>query len=150
MTFPPENSYERFLRAAHKTVCVFDRKADRLLAENLGGTFSQFLVLMAIAHSPGLSQQKIAIFLDLTPAAVSRQIDTLVKAELIQREQDPHSRRSHIVSLTAGGETRFRAMKSALIEAFEKESPVDARELDAASETMERLVATMHPQGVNI
>ncbi len=145
MTFPPENSYERFLRAAHKAVYVFDRKADRLLAETQGGTFSQFLVLMAIVQCPGLSQQNIASFLDLTPAAVSSQIDTLVKAELIERKQDPHSRRSHVVSLTTAGETRFRAMKSALIEAFKKESLVGTEELDAASDTMERLVATMHP-----
>jgi MarR family transcriptional regulator for hemolysin len=145
MTFPPENSYERFLRAAHKAVYVFDRKADRLLADAMGGTFSQFLVLMAIVQCPGLSQQKIAEFLDLTPAAVSRQIDTMVKADIIVREEDPNSRRSHVVSLTAAGETRFRAMKAKLIDAFREASPVAAAELDAASETLERVVAAMHP-----
>lgn len=145
MTFPPENSYERFLRAAHKAVYVFDRKADRLLAEAMGGTFSQFLVLMAIAQCSGPSQQKIAEFLDLTPAAVSRQIDTMVKAGIIVREQDPQSRRSHVVSLTPEGETQLRAMKTELINSFREASPVTTDELDAASETLEKLVTAMHP-----
>lgn len=145
MTFPPENSYERFLRAVHKSVYAIDRNADRLLTEKEGGTFSQFLILMAIAQCSGLSQQKIAEFLDLTPAAVSRQIDSLVKAELIVREQDPQSRRSHVVSLTPAGEKRFRAMKSTLLDSFKESSQVPTDELDAASEILEKVVAAMHP-----
>lgn len=145
MTSVAEDPYERFLRAMHKGVFLIDRRADRLLADSMGGTFSQFLILMAIAQCPGLSQQKIAEFLDLTPAAVSRQIDTLGKAKLIKSEDDPQSRRSHIVSLTSAGEKRFKMMKSTLIESFRNGSPVAVEELDAASETMERVVAAMHP-----
>jgi len=141
----PENSYERFLRAVHKSVYAIDRNADRLLTEKEGGTFSQFLILMAIAQCSGLSQQRIAEFLDLTPAAVSRQIDSLVKAGLIVREQDPQSRRSHVVSLTPTGEKRFRAMKSTLLDSFKESSKVPADELDAASEILEKVVAAMHP-----
>lgn len=144
MTFPPENSYERFLRAIHKSVCVIDRSADRLLSDAQEGTFSQFLILMAIAQRSGLSQQKIAEFLDLTPAAVSRQIDGLVKAELIVREQDPQSRRSHVVSLSPAGEERFRAMKSRLLHSFKESAAVPADELDAASEVLEKVVTAMH------
>lgn len=145
MTFPPENSYERFLRAVHKSVYVIDRNADRLLTDAHGGTFSQFLILMAIAQCTGLSQQKIAEFLDLTPAAVSRQVDSLVKAGLIVRAEDPQSRRSHVVSLTPAGEKRLRIMKSTLIDSFKESSPVPADELDAVSEVLENVVAAMHP-----
>jgi len=145
MTFPPENPYERFLRAIHKSVYVIDRNADRLLTEKEGGTFSQFLILMAIAQCSGLSQQKIADFLDLTPAAISRQIDSLVKAELIVRKQDPQSRRSHVVSLTPAGKSRFLAMKSTLLDSFKEMAPASADELDAASEIIERIVVAMHP-----
>jgi MarR family transcriptional regulator for hemolysin len=145
MSSPSEDPYERFLRAMHKGVFLIDRKADRLLADSLGGTFSQFLVLTAIAQCPGLSQQKIAEFLDLTPAAISRQIDTLVKAELIKSEEDPQSRRSHIISLMPAGEKRVNEMKTVLMEAFRKASPVAVEDLDAATETLERVVAAMHP-----
>ncbi len=140
-----EHSYERFLKAVHQTVFLFDREADRVLAETLGGTFSQFMVLMAIAQCQGLSQQKIAAFLQLTPAAVSRQVDGLVEAKLIARKQDPHSRRSYVVSLTEAGEKRFGAMKTVLIEAFKRSAPADIKQLDAASATMESLVETMLP-----
>lgn len=140
-----ENSYERFLKAVHQTVFLFDREADRVLGEAMGGTFSQFMVLMAIAQCQGLSQQKIAAFLQLTPAAVSRQVDGLVAAKLIARKQDPHSRRSHVVSLTKAGEQRFVAMKVVLIEAFKRKAPADRARLDAASATMEELVEGMLP-----
>ncbi len=145
MTFPPENPYERFLRAIHKSVYVIDRNADRLLTEKEGGTFSQFLILMAIAQCSGLSQQKIADFLDLTPAAISRQIDSLVKADLIVRKQDPQSRRSHVVSLTPAGKSRFLSMKSTLLDSFKETASASADELDAASEIIERIVVAMHP-----
>lgn len=145
MTLPPENSYERFLRAVHKSVCVIDRTADRILTETSGGTFSQFLVLMAITHSSGLSQQKIAEFLDLTPAAVSRQIDALVEAGFVVREQDPQSRRSHVVSLSPVGNERMHAMKKILLDSFQEHMPIPKAELDAATDTLEKVVAAMHP-----
>jgi MarR family transcriptional regulator for hemolysin len=133
------------LRAVHKCVYAIDRSADRLLTEKEGGTFSQFLILMAIAQCSGLSQQKIAEFLDLTPAAVSRQVDALVKADLIVRAEDPLNRRSHVVSLTPAGEKRFTAMKAALLDSFKESSKVPADELDAASEILEKVVTAMHP-----
>jgi MarR family transcriptional regulator for hemolysin len=145
MTGPAENPYERFLRAVHKSVCVIDRTADRILTEASGGTFSQFLVLMAIAHSSGASQQKIAEFLDLTPAAVSRQIDAHVEAGYVVREQDPQSRRSHIVNLTASGHERLHAMKTTILDSFQAHTKVPVTELDAATDTLERIVAAMHP-----
>ncbi len=146
MLITAENSYERFLRALHKAVYVIDRGADRLLTESMGGTFSQFLVLMATAQCPGLSQQKISAFLDLTPAAVSRQVDSLVEEGLLERKQDPSSRRSHVVNLTAKGEKRFLAMKNLLIQSFSETVAIDAKELDVASTTIENVVARMHPQ----
>lgn len=145
MTPTSENSYERFLRAVHKSVYVFDRHADRLLADTHGGTFSQFLILMAIAQCSGLSQQKIAQFLDLTPAAISRQVGNLVNSKLIVREQDPLSRRTHTVTLTPAGEARLRTMKTTLLDSFKESSRVPREALDTASEVLENVVAAIHP-----
>jgi DNA-binding MarR family transcriptional regulator len=144
MTYSLENSYERFLRALHKSVYAFDRNADRLLGDVDGGTFSQFLILMAIAQCSGLSQQKIAEFLDLTPAAVSRQVESLVKAKLILRAEDPQSRRTHVVSLTPSGEKRLRTMKTTLLDSFKASSPVATDTLDDVSEVLEKFV-TAYP-----
>lgn len=137
--------YERFMRNLHKTVFMLDRFADRLLAEAMGGTFSQFMVLMGIAQCPGLSQQKIAQFLNLTPAAVSRQVDTLSEEGLISRKQDPESRRSHIVDLTPAGEARLDLMKKTLMLSFGDQVQVEDEELMQASGTMEKILETMAP-----
>lgn len=142
---PREILFERFMRNLHKTVFMFDRFADRLLAESMGGTFSQFMVLIGIAQCPGLSQQKIALFLNLTPAAVSRQIDTLAEEGLISRAQDPESRRSHVVHLTPKGSTRLEIMKSTLMRSFGEKVSVHDEELEHASDTMEKILETMTP-----
>ncbi|MFZ2556097.1 MAG: MarR family transcriptional regulator [Minisyncoccia bacterium] len=137
--------YERFMRNLHKTVFMLDRFADRLLAEKMGGTFSQFMVLMGIAQCPGLSQQRIAEFLNLTPAAVSRQIDTLSEEGLIKREQDPDSRRSHVVNLTPAGTSRLELMKTTLLQSFGEKVQMPLAELERASKTMEDILQTMTP-----
>lgn len=140
-----EIPFERFMRNLHKTVFMFDRFADRLLTESMGGTFSQFMVLIGIAQCPGLSQQKIAQFLNLTPAAVSRQIDTLAEEGLISREQDPESRRSHVVRLTPKGSTRLELMKNTLMRSFGEKVSVREEELERASDTLEKILETMTP-----
>jgi MarR family transcriptional regulator for hemolysin len=142
-----DNAHERFLQMLHKTVYVFDRYADRLLADNRKGTFSQLLILTAIARCKAASQQKLAEFLNLTPAAVSRQIDALVTAGFIIREDDPHNRRTHVIRLTPAGEKKYTAMKTALLNTFkEKIDAVDQLELERASKTLECVLAALDPE----
>lgn len=134
---------ERFLTAVHKTVFLIDRAADRQLKDKLGGTFSQFLVLMSIGKCPGLSQQKIASFLDLTPAAVSRQIDALYAAKLIERATDPQSRRSHIVNLTPLGARRLSDMKEVLMSSFVAKTKLSSSDMDSVVDVLEKVISTM-------
>lgn len=143
---PHETPYERFLKALHKTVFSLDRYADRLLSENSHGTFSQFLVMTAIAKCPKVSQQKIAEFLNLTPAAVSRQIDVLVSAGFIARKEDPQSRRAHVIELTASGEKHYLELKSSLMDAFkDRLHLVKPSELESASATLEKVLFAIDP-----
>ncbi|MFZ2719967.1 MAG: MarR family transcriptional regulator, partial [Minisyncoccia bacterium] len=90
-------------------------------------------------------QQRIAEFLNLTPAAVSRQIDTLSEEGLIKREQDPDSRRSHVVNLTPAGTSRLELMKTTLLQSFGEKVQMPLAELERASKTMEDILQTMTP-----
>lgn len=134
---------ERLLTALHKAVYLVDRSAERILKDHNGGTFTQFLVLMSIGKCPGLSQQKIADFLDLTPAAVSRQIDALVAQGHIDRAVDTKNRRSHIVTLTKSGETRLESMKDALLSSFSTQTQLTTEEIDSAVVVLEKMMKSM-------
>lgn len=98
----------------HKFVFHFDRDADASLASsNL--SFAQCLALMAIQCCPDKSQTSIVDFLALTPAAVSRIVDSLVERHLIVREEDPQNRRAHRIHLTESGENTLVASKETLM-----------------------------------
>lgn len=99
----PSSAEDKIIRFAHRLVFGLDRAADAILARH-GASFRQFLVLTIIGHcSRDLSQRAVADFLALTPAAVSRTIDSLVEDGLAERGEDRTSRRAHRIRLTAAG-----------------------------------------------
>lgn len=143
-------AYERFLQSAHKMVYAVDRGADRLLKERFNASFSQFMVLMAIDCCTKPSQQDIAQFMDLTPAAVSRQIDALVKSGSISRKPDPENRRSHMIALTPKGKSRMIEMKQVLLSSFASSVDIPDSELTQASELLEKVASIIHPESPRI
>lgn len=144
MANPSDHALELFLKNLHKLVFIIDRHADQMLLKSKQATFSQFLLLSAIAQCPGFSQQKIATFLNVTPAAVSRQIDSLVAAGCVVRAEDPKSRRAHTVSLTAKGKKRRETMRSLLTRAFaERMKVVSETELHSANGILQKTLAAL-------
>ena len=147
----PETPIELFLKNIHKVVFAVDRSADHLLAKSLDTTFSQFLLLTAISRCPGLSQQKIATFLNLTPAAISRQIDNLVNAGYIVREEDPESRRAHVVNLTEKGKERHEAMKTVLLRSFKSRiDGIAEKDIEMVNHVLHTILMTFdHERGTS-
>jgi len=95
----------------HKVVFLMDKLADKVLAEKLAVSFSQFKVLMAIDHKT-VCQKEIADYWDTTEAAVSRQIEILVNEKLISRKEDSENRRKNILMITKrGGEILEKGYK---------------------------------------
>jgi len=95
-----------------------DKIADRVLQINSDITLSQFLILTAVKHKAGISQERIAKFLELTQAAVSRQIEVLRKKKLILREENPQNRREHILSITKNGESKLKKSSKIIMSKF--------------------------------
>ena len=97
----------------HKLNFILQRISDQALQAELGVSFSQFLTLTALKHRPGTSQAAVANFLGVTPAAVSRQIELLLRQKLISKHPDSRNRRQSVLGLSAEGrETINRAIRA--------------------------------------
>ncbi len=93
------------LGAMYRIVSLFAKLADQLLNRRLGLSFAQFRLLMTLecpSRNPK-TQKAIARALDITEAAVSRHIRTLVASGFILADRNKHSRRTNDIILTAAG-----------------------------------------------
>ncbi len=91
----------------HQVVFLLDKLADKTLQQKLNLTHSQFLILMALNYNPDVSQAKIAQYLELTEAAVSRQIEILIEKKMIAGQENKNNRRENILSLTKSGQDKL-------------------------------------------
>ena len=109
---------------AHALRKAFDRKA-----VGLGVTRAQWKVLFRLERQPGLRQIEIADMLDIEPITLSRIIDRLEEAELVERVADPADRRAWRLHVTARAEpliAKLRAIAGEMIaEAFAGIDPQD-------------------------
>ena len=102
----------------HKAVFVMDKVADFSLQNKLDLTLSQFFILMAVDRNPNVTQIEIAKFLELTQAAVSRQIEVLRNKKLISITQNERNRRENILHPTPLGQKLFKQASKILDETF--------------------------------
>lgn len=82
-----------------------------------GITPGQWNLLNQLDNLGKLSQRALAERTRKEQATITRYLDKLEKREFIQREQDPHDRRAHVISLTAKAKTLLRETESAANEA---------------------------------
>lgn len=87
----------------HHVVKLLHQQADAILHHELGITFSQYLVLKVTAQMDRASQREVASCLDVTQAAISRQVDGLCERGLVIKQTNPEDRREHSLQLTAAG-----------------------------------------------
>jgi MarR family transcriptional regulator, transcriptional regulator for hemolysin len=64
-------------------------------ARQFGISRAQWVVLMRLDRSEGLKQSEFAEILDLTPISLTRLLDRLADAGLIERRADPNDRRAN-------------------------------------------------------
>src|SRR5678816_4540337 len=76
------------------------RKAFDRLAVGLGVTRAQWKVLFRLSRTPGLRQVELADMLDVEPITLSRIVDRLQDAGLVERTPDPADRRAWRLQLT--------------------------------------------------
>ena len=76
------------------------RKAFTRRAASLGVTGAQWRVLFKLTLKPGLRQTDLADLLDIEPITLTRIIDRLQEAGLVQRTPDPADRRAWRLHVT--------------------------------------------------
>lgn len=75
-------------------------------------SIAQFRILARL-HYKVHSNKEIAEWMGISTAAMSRAIDNLVKAGLVERSVTPHDRRELFLSLTAKGKKKFQSIEDA-------------------------------------
>ena len=81
---------------AHALRKAFDRRA-----VGMGVTRAQWKVLFRLQRQPGMRQIELADMLDIEPITLSRIVDRLEEAELVERVADPADRRAWRLHVTA-------------------------------------------------
>jgi DNA-binding MarR family transcriptional regulator len=81
---------------AHALRKAFDRRA-----VGMGVTRAQWKVLFRLEREPGLRQIELADMLDIEPITLSRIVDRLEEAKLVERVADPADRRAWRLHVTA-------------------------------------------------
>jgi MarR family transcriptional regulator for hemolysin len=76
------------------------RKAFDERARRIGITRPQWRVLARLNREPGLKQASLAELLEVEPISLSRMIDRLQDAGMVERRSDPHDRRAWCLHLT--------------------------------------------------
>jgi MarR family transcriptional regulator for hemolysin len=77
------------------------RKAFTRRAASVGVTGAQWKVLLKLTLKPGLRQTDLADLLDIEPITLTRIIDRLQEAGLVERTPDPTDRRAWRLHVTA-------------------------------------------------
>jgi DNA-binding MarR family transcriptional regulator len=107
---------------AHALRRAFDRRA-----VTLGVTRAQWKVLFRLSRTPGLRQVELADMLDVEPITLSRIIDRLQEAGLVERVADPADRRAWRLQVTDKAQpliAKLRKLAEVLVdEAFAGISP---------------------------
>ena len=105
------------------------RKAFTRRAAALGVTGAQWKVLFKLSVKPGLRQVELADMLDVEPITLTRILDRLQEAGLVERSPDPADRRAWRLHVTAKAKpivTKLRAIADDLTaEAFAGIDPKD-------------------------
>ena len=86
---------------------------------NYGITRTQWTLLTYLSRYEGVSQTKLAEYMDLAPMTLTRQIDKLEKDGLLDRRQDPQDRRTNLIFLTEKSQPLMNRMHEIAVEAKE-------------------------------
>ena len=99
MEVTPHEAMRNFRKADQ----VFRRSIERLV-EGTGVYRSQHQLLMNLGRNPDCSQKDLAVWLDITPAAVTTTLKKLEKGGYITRLTDPKDNRANCISITEKGQ----------------------------------------------
>lgn len=87
---------------------------------DVGLTGPQGRLMMVVKRDPGRPQSVYADVLEVEPITLTRMIDRLEDAGMVERHPDPEDRRAKLVQLTKDGAARVAEMQM-IVDAFNEE-----------------------------
>lgn len=102
----------------HDATRLMNRYYDRRVRA-YGITRTQWTLLTYLSRYEGVSQTKLAEYMDLAPMTLTRQIDKLEEDGLLDRRQDPQDRRTNLIYLTEKSQPLMTHMHDIAVEAKE-------------------------------
>lgn len=115
------------------------RKAFDRIAVGLGVTRAQWKVLFRLARQPGLRQIELADILDVEPITLTRIIDRLEEASLVERIADPADRRAWRLHVTDKAQPLIEKLKAVGAELVEQAfAGIDPKEIEIARRVLVR------------
>ncbi|MEA3081479.1 MAG: hypothetical protein QOD54_1147 [Sphingomonadales bacterium] len=120
---------------AHALRKAFDRGA-----VGLGITRAQWKVLFKLTRRPGLRQIELADMLDIEPITLSRIVDRLEEAGLVERAADPADRRAWRLHVTAKAQPLVEKLRAVADEmAAEAFGGIDPKDIETARHVLGRV-----------
>ena len=95
---------QTYLYKLHRLTTSIDTAFDQTLQNYAAITLSQFVLLLSVNQYQPVSQRKIATFLAITPAAISRQVDIAQRNKWIVISGHSDDRRTQSLQLTKDGQ----------------------------------------------
>jgi DNA-binding MarR family transcriptional regulator len=112
--------YQQFTYRLHELIVYMDREADKMLSKKFKITFRQFYVLAVIGHLRKESQSQIASSLQISRAAVSKQLPQLTKMGWTGIASDINNNKKQLIFLTVKGRKVVSNCQKYLEEEFKK------------------------------
>ncbi|MFL6731467.1 MAG: MarR family winged helix-turn-helix transcriptional regulator [Sphingomicrobium sp.] len=119
---------------AHALRKAFDRRA-----VGLGVTRAQWKVLFRLERQPGLRQIELADMLDIEPITLSRIVDRLEEAGLVERVADPTDRRAWRLHVTARAQPLIEKLRRVADEMIsEAFAGIDGKDIEITRQVLRR------------
>jgi MarR family transcriptional regulator, transcriptional regulator for hemolysin len=120
---------------AHALRKAFDRRA-----VGMGVTRAQWKVLFRLERQPGLRQIELADMLDIEPITLSRIVDRLEEAGLVERVADPSDRRAWRLHVTAKAQPLIENLRGVADEMIsEAFAGIDAKDIEITRAVLGRV-----------
>lgn len=125
--------------AARLLIRRFEARAD-----GYGLSAAQWRLLFRAAREPGLPQARLAEILQIEPISVSRLLDRMEDADLIERRPAPDDRRVRLVFLSARAETMLPGVRGVAQGVYEEAlAGLDAARREALIDALDRIVRNL-------
>lgn len=143
---PPLPDTLEFMQLLWELAHALERTSKHM-AESIGVTGPQRLVLRVVGLRPGVSAGDLATTLHVHPSTLTGVLHRLVEQRLLTRKDDPRDRRRAVLHLTARG-AMVNALNRGTVEAAVSRALTDVSPRDRAAcrRVLNRVIRNLAPQ----